>query len=79
MAGEYVAESLKAITIAINKMAAAKAPISNIDSHLKSCSPQNDVYTYSFTKEEVDHINRALQRYDLVQEIKQVLEEQENK
>lgn len=58
-------------------MAADRTIISNIDDHLKSCSPQNDVYTYSFTKEEVDHINRALQRYDLVQEIRQVLAEQE--
>lgn len=60
-------------------MAADRTIISNIDSHLKSCREDADVYTYSFTKEEVNHINRALQRYDLVQEIRQVLEEQENK
>lgn len=46
--------------------------LTTIDDHLKSCSPY-DVYTYSFTKEEVDHINRALQRYDLVAEIKQLI------
>lgn len=53
----------------------AEVVINNIDDHLKSCSPQNDVYTYSFTSEEVAHINRALQRYDLIAEIKQLLQE----
>lgn len=54
------------------KMAAV---IHNIDNHLKSCAPQYDVYTYSFNLEEVKHINRALQRYDLVKEIKELLQE----
>lgn len=44
----------------------------SIDEHLKSCSPY-DVYTYSFNKAEVEHINRALQRYELVQEIKKLI------
>ena len=51
------------------------AEISNIDDHLKSCSPVNDVYTYSFNHDEVEHINRALQRFDLVKEIREALKE----
>lgn len=32
-----------------------------IDNHLKSSSPKNDVFTYSFNGEEVRRINLALQ------------------
>lgn len=49
--------------------------LETIDNNLKSCAPQYDVYTYSFTLEQVKHINRALQHYDLVKEIKQLLKE----
>lgn len=49
--------------------------MNNIDSHLKSCSPKNDVYTYSFNSKEVEKINSALQRYDLVKEIRELLRE----
>lgn len=52
-----------------------KAPITDINNNLKSCAPQYDVYTYSFTFEQVEHINRSLQHYDLVQEIRELLEE----
>lgn len=52
-----------------------KDMINNIDEFLESCAPQYDVYTYSFTLEQVKHINRALQHYDLVKEIKQLLKE----
>lgn len=55
-----------------NNMAAGLA---TIDDHLKSYSPDNDVYTYSFNHEEVEHINRALQRYDLVNEIRELMKE----
>lgn len=52
-----------------------ETPITNIDNNLKSCAPQYNVYTYSFTLEQVEHINRALQHYDLVQEIRELLKE----
>lgn len=51
------------------------AVLTTINDHLKSYSHKNDVYTYSFNHEEVEHINRALQRYDLVKEIKELIKE----
>lgn len=46
-----------------------------INDHLKSSSEKNDVYTYSFNKAEVDRINEALMRYDLVKEIRELINE----
>lgn len=49
--------------------------LTNIDDHLKSCREDANVYTFSFTKEEVNTINQALLRYDLVKEIRELLKE----
>lgn len=53
--------------------------MNNIDSHLKSCSPKNDVYTYSFNSEEVKIINEALNKKSWVDEVRMLLQEQEEK
>ncbi len=47
----------------------------SIDKCLVACSPENDVYTYSFTKEQVDYINKALLPFSVVEEIRQVIKE----
>lgn len=51
----------------------------NINNNLKSCSPTNDVYTYSFTKAEVDEINAALAKKSWVEEVRTLLQEQEER
>lgn len=48
----------------------------SIDDKLKSCSPQNNVYTFSFTQEEVQIINKALEKKSWVEEVKELLEEE---
>ena len=49
--------------------------LTSIDGYLKSCSEQNDVYTYSFNRQQVKYINESLQHWDLVKEIRSVLNE----
>lgn len=47
----------------------------SIDDHLKACSPANNVYTYSFTQEEVLTINKALEKKAWIDEVKELLRE----
>lgn len=51
------------------------AVISNIDERILAFSKETNIYVYAFTREEVNHINDALMRFDLVQEIRGLLEE----
>lgn len=49
--------------------------LESIDNNVFSVDYEKGLYLCSFSKEEYEHINKALQHYDLVQEIKQLLEE----
>lgn len=50
----------------------------SIDDHLKACRPDADVYTYSFTKAEVDEINEGLQKKSWTDEVRELLKENES-
>lgn len=52
--------------------------LKSINNHLKSCSEKNNVYTYSFTLEEVEIINKALEKKSWLEEVKQLLQEAED-
>lgn len=47
----------------------------DLDNHIASASPNYNVYTYNFTKKEVEELKEALQHNDLRKEIKLLLEE----
>lgn len=49
----------------------------NINDHLKACRPDADVYTYSFTKAEVDEINEGLKKKSWTDEVRELIKEQE--
>lgn len=51
--------------------------MTNINDHLKSCREDANVYTYSFTKEEVNEINEALRKKSWIEEVRGLLKEQE--
>lgn len=50
----------------------------SIDDHLKACRPDADVYTYSFTKAEVDEINEGLKKKSWTDEVRELLKENES-
>lgn len=49
-----------------------------IDNNLKSCAPQYDVYTYSFTLDQVKQINEALKKKSWLDEVRELLKEDES-
>lgn len=49
----------------------------DIDIHLKSCREDANVYTYSFTREEVKEIKEALHKNSWVNEVRELLKEGE--
>lgn len=50
--------------------------LTNIDDHLKSCREDANVYTFSFTREEVNTINEALNKKAWIDEVRELLKEQ---
>lgn len=45
----------------------------DLDKHLTSCSPNYDVYTFNFNKEEVEEIREGLIKKSWVDEVRELL------
>jgi len=48
----------------------------SINDHLTSKSPEYDVFTFNFTAQEVEEINKALQKQSWIEEVRGLLEEE---